>query len=87
MISAGLSPIVFSHWHLIIAFGFALFPILVFIDHYRQNNSKQVLAYLIATFIYFGCVNLIAANDGEKFSHKVDYQTQTIEYIQTQLRF
>ncbi|HZF71581.1 3-deoxy-D-manno-octulosonic acid transferase [Sulfuricurvum sp.] len=87
LISAGLSPIVFSHWHLIIAFGFALFPILVFVDHYRKNNAQRFLVYLLATFIYFGCINLIAANDGEKFSHKVDYQTQAIEYIQTYLRY
>ena len=87
LISGALSPIVFNYWHLIIAFGFSLFPILIFIDPYIRNGSKQVIKYLLFTILYFGLINLIAANDSKKFSYTMDYKMQTIEYVQTQLRY
>ena len=80
-ISAILSPIVFNHWHLISIFAFALFPLLVFIETLSKNSSIQLSKYLFIVAFYFIFVNLVAANDSEKFSYKVSYQAQTIEYL------
>lgn len=81
LISGALSPIVFNYWHLIIAFGFSLFPILIYIDSYICNDSKQVMKYILIIILYFGLINLIAANDSKKFSFTMDYHMQTLEYI------
>ncbi len=86
LISGALSPIVFNYWHLIIAFGSSLFPILIFIESYIQNDSKQMMKYLLIIILYFGLINLIAANDSKKFSYAMNYQKQTLEYVQMQLK-
>jgi hypothetical protein len=85
LISGALSPIVFNYWHVIIAFGASLFPILIFIDSYIRKDSIQVVKYILIIILYFGLINLIAANDSKKFSYTLDYQTQTLEYVQTQM--
>ncbi len=86
LISGALSPIVFNYWHLIIAFGFSLFPILIFIDSFIRHDSKHVIKYILFIVLYFGLINLIAANDSKKFSYTQDYQQQTLEYVQMQLK-
>lgn len=82
VISAILSPIVFSYWHLIIVFAFTLFPILVFINHSLSITPKRVITYLMAIVIYFMIINLIALTDSKKFSYKMNYQSQTLEYLE-----
>lgn len=82
LISASLSPIIFSHWHLIIIFPIALFPILSYTNDWLNNQSKTLSKYLLPVVFYFLIVNLIAANDSKKFSYTVSYSQQAIDYIQ-----
>lgn len=86
LISGALSPIVFNYWHVIIAFGISLLPIIIFIDSYIRHDSKKVIKYLLIIILYFGLINSIAANDSKKFSYTLDYQKQTFDYIHTQIR-
>lgn len=81
LISAALSPIVFSHWHLIITFGFALLPVLVFINRYLENGPKRFGLYLSAVLGYFLMMNILAINDSEKFSCKADYVDQVSGFL------
>lgn len=87
LISAALSPIVFSHWHLIITFAFALFPIIAFVDNYLKNTPKHFSLILGGVFVYFLVINIIAINDSEKFSYKTDYIKQTKAYVFSHLKF
>jgi hypothetical protein len=86
VISAILSPIVFSYWHLIIVFAFTLFPILVFINYSLSITPKRVITYLMATVIYFMVINLIALTDSKKFSYKADYELQVRKYVEIQFK-
>lgn len=86
VISAILSPIIFSYWHLIIVFAFTLFPLLIFINHTLSINPKRVITYVMMTFFYFIFVNLIALTDSRKFSHKVSYVNQTYQYVSQTLK-
>ncbi len=79
LISAVLSPIIFSYWHLIIIFPFALIPFLLYIDKFE---SKRINKYFIPITIYLICINLVASIDSKKYSHDVNYVQQTNKYIQ-----
>jgi len=83
-ISAVLSPIVFSYWHLVIIFPFALFPLLLFLNHWLKTHSIALVKYLMLITLYFTFINLIAAHDSEKFSYKVDYVQQTLKFKEQQ---
>jgi hypothetical protein len=84
-ISAVLSPIIFSYWHLMIAFPFALIPLLLFIRHWAQTQPEKRLGQaLLLAALYCLCVNLVAANDSRKFSYRVSFKTQTEAYVTQQ---
>ena len=81
-ISAVLSPIIFSYWHLIIAFPFALFPVVLLLRHWAQGQSqKRVARCLLLAACYCLCVNLVAANDSRKFSYRVSFQEQVDSWL------
>jgi hypothetical protein len=79
VISSALSPIVFNYWHLIIVFPFALIPLLSYINQKQQH--KYFVKYLMLVVMYFLMVNIIAANDSRKYSYKVNYHKQTMQYL------
>ena len=82
LLSAALSPIIFSFWHLIIIFPIALFPVLSYINDWKNNKEKSLTKYLLLVIVYFLLVNLVAANDSKKFSYTLSYSQQALEYIQ-----
>ncbi|MDD2266021.1 3-deoxy-D-manno-octulosonic acid transferase [Sulfuricurvum sp.] len=81
LISGALSPIVFNYWHVIITFGVSLLPIIILIDSYISKDSKHVIKYLFIIILYFGLINLIAANDSKKYSYKADYSQQARQFV------
>ncbi len=84
-ISAVLSPIIFSYWHLMIAFPFAQIPLLLFIRHWAQpQTDRRLTQALLFAACYCLCVNLVAANDSRKFSYQVSFKTQTEAYVAEQ---
>ena len=77
-ISSILSPIIFSYWHLIIVFPFAIMPFLL----YFEAHAKQYLKlFLLFTVTYFTLVNLIGAIDSRKYSYKNNYEADTKAYV------
>ncbi|MDD1782056.1 3-deoxy-D-manno-octulosonic acid transferase [Enterovibrio sp. ZSDZ35] len=82
IINAMLAPITFSYWHLIMTFPIALIPILVAVDRWQQDNADKFTKLLLGLTAFFLVVNLIAACDSEKYSHKVNYAEQVDIYLQ-----
>ncbi len=81
IINAMLSPITFSYWHLIMTFPIALIPLILFVDDLAKSNQIKLNKIFIALTGFFLLVNLIAANDSQKFSYKVDYATEVNLYL------
>jgi len=81
LISSILSPIIFNHWHLIVIYPIALFPILSYINGWISNMQCNFKKYLLFIIPYFFIINIVAANDSAKFSYKVNYQQQVSEYL------
>lgn len=77
-ISAILSPIIFSYWHLIIVFPFAIMPFLVYFQKYSARYLKK---FVIFVTLYFLMVNFIGAIDSRKFSIEKDYADNVREYV------
>ncbi|MDN3679508.1 3-deoxy-D-manno-octulosonic acid transferase [Vibrio tapetis subsp. quintayensis] len=84
VICACLSPITFSYWHLIIAFPFALFPILREIRIWKESNNARFTKIFLISLAYLLTLNLLASNDSQKFSYKVSYQEQVESYLVTE---
>ncbi|WP_325891410.1 hypothetical protein [Grimontia sp. NTOU-MAR1] len=83
IINAMLSPITFSYWHLILTFPIALIPILVAAEKWCVDMPDRFSRGLIGLAAIFIVVNLVAACDSEKYTHKVDYAEQ-VEVLLTQ---
>ncbi|MGR5076947.1 3-deoxy-D-manno-octulosonic acid transferase [Photobacterium swingsii] len=81
-ISAILSPIIFSYWHLIIAYPFGLIPILYLAEQWQPSNQQKFLQYFMIAAGFLLVVNLVAAHDSNKFSYKVDYAQQVEQYVE-----
>ena len=81
-ISAVLSPIIFSYWHLIIVFIAALIPLLFF----AQKEEKKITKYFFIVVGYLLLINSIASIDSRKFSYKHDYIQDTNAYIKEALK-
>ncbi len=81
-ISAILSPITFSYWHLIITFPFSLLPALYIADKLNVHEARLFTKWLSLTALFFIIVNLVAANDSGKYSYTVSYEQQVHEYIE-----
>lgn len=77
-VSSILSPIIFSYWHLIIIFPFAILPVVIYLKDYQQ---KYIPKLLIGITIYFLFVNIIGAIDSRKYSIHTDYVNDTKTYI------
>jgi hypothetical protein len=82
IISAILSPIIFSYWHLIITFGFALFPVLYQAERWQRSKPKHLAGIICIVTSYFLVVNLVASHDSNKYSYTDSYQQQVEFYIQ-----
>ncbi|MGL4734117.1 MAG: 3-deoxy-D-manno-octulosonic acid transferase [Enterovibrio sp.] len=81
IVNAMLSPITFSYWHLILAYPLALLPILVAGQTLLSKDRRRFVLLLTSCAIFFVLVNLIAANDSNKYSFKVNYVEQVNAYL------
>lgn len=85
LIAAALSPITFSYWHLIIALPAGLIPLLVKAQDWLSASGIVQRRLLKSLFSYLIMVNLVAANDSEKFSYAVDFEDQVGSYLQSEV--
>lgn len=81
LVCAALAPIVFSYWHLMLVFPFALLPLMLFSHTWLERAAPQFMRYLTAASIFCLLVNLVAANDSRKFSYQADYAAQTQAWV------
>lgn len=77
-ISSVLSPIIFSYWHLIIVFPFAILP---FLFYFQQYSQKYLSKFVIFVSIYFVLINLLGAIDSRKYSLNTHYEDDVKTYI------
>ncbi|MBA1433144.1 MAG: 3-deoxy-D-manno-octulosonic acid transferase [Epsilonproteobacteria bacterium] len=77
-ISSILSPIIFSYWHLIIIFPFAIMPFLIYFKPYSQNYLKR---FVLFTLSYFLLINIMGAIDSRKYDIKVNYVNDVNAYV------
>jgi hypothetical protein len=73
-----LSPIIFSYWHLIIVFPFAILPFLVYFQSYSEKYLKKFLFFTIS---YFLLINIMGAVDSRKYSIDKDYAQDVKEFV------
>ncbi|WP_163130285.1 3-deoxy-D-manno-octulosonic acid transferase [Agarivorans sp. Alg241-V36] len=84
IVSAMLSPIIFSYWHLIIAFAFALFPVLYYAEYWQQKRPERLAKITAIVAAYFLVVNLVASHDSNKYTYLIGYQEQVEAYLEEQ---
>jgi hypothetical protein len=82
-ISSILSPIIFSYWHLIIVFPFAIIPVIIYVRDYAQKYMPQLLIYIT---LYFVLINIMGAVDSRKYSIHTDYVKDTKAYIEKTIK-
>jgi hypothetical protein len=82
-VSSILSPIVFSYWHLIIVFPFAIIPFLVY---FKQYSSQYLNKFVVVATLYFLFVNIIGAIDSRKYSLERNYANDVKEYVRTTIK-
>ena len=82
IVYAALAPIVFSYWHLTLVFPFALFPLLLLMEHWSLGREEKVRRYLLLAACYCIAVNLVAATDSRKFSYGHSFGEQVERYLQ-----
>jgi len=78
-ISSILSPIIFSYWHLIIVFPFAIIPVVIYLKDKEQKYLPKALVLIV---IYFVFINIMGAVDSRKYSIHTNYVQDTKVYIQ-----
>jgi hypothetical protein len=82
-ISAVLSPIIFSYWHLILVFPFAIIPVVIYLKDKAQKYMPQLL---VVVTIYFVFINIMGAVDSRKYSISTNYVQDTQSYIQKTIK-
>jgi len=81
LISASLSPIVFVHWHLLLTFDLAIFPLLFYAQSRLDKGNLTLTKPILFVAGYLIIVNLIASHDSERFSYKADFAQQTLKRV------
>mgnify|MGYP003564072824 CR=1 FL=1 len=83
IVSAGLSPLVFNYWHLILILPAALIPLLVWCHElaYRGLTPR----FLLVVAVILTLTNVVAINDSRKFSWQADYAQQVRQFVDEQI--
>ncbi len=77
-VSSILSPIIFSYWHLIIVFAFAIMP---FLFYFEAFHKKYIKMFVVGVSVYFIFINIIGAIDSRKYSIDTDYALDVQKYV------
>ncbi|MCF4175296.1 3-deoxy-D-manno-octulosonic acid transferase [Vibrio sp. McD22-P3] len=83
LVSAALSPITFSYWHLILVYPIAIIPMLFAVQKW-SNEKPQLMNKIAPLFcVYIIMINLLASHDSIKYSYKVNYADQVETFLQS----
>ena len=83
LISAGLAPLVFNYWHLVLILPAALMPLLVWIHQLAWRGVT--FGFLVVVAAIFTVTNVVAIQDSRKFSWHVDYASQVNQYVEQEI--
>ena len=70
--AAALSPVVLTHWHLLIVFFPALYPVFLSILKHSANNPKRWRYIFSFIIIYFSLVNIMTSHGSRYFDASKD---------------
>lgn len=82
LISAGLAPLVFNYWHLILILPAAVMPVLWWFMKVLGPPEHVSIKPLVWVAVVLVVVNLVAINDSRKFSWQASYADQVNQYVQ-----
>ena len=85
LVSAGLAPIVFNYWHLILIFPAAIMPVLIWVYWAFFKGSAVSLKPLWWVAAFFVVTNLVAISDSRKFSWQASYADQVRQYVDKEI--
>lgn len=85
LISAGLSPIVFNYWHLVLILPAAVMPVLIWVYRTFFEDSTSCVKPLVVIAVILMVTNLVAINDSRKFSWSASYADQVRQYVQKEI--
>ena len=77
-ISSILSPIIFSYWHLIIVFPFAIMP---FLFYFQAHHREYLQKFVVVVSLYFIFINIMGAVESRKYSIDTNYASDVQAYV------
>jgi len=83
LISAGLAPLVFNYWHLVLILPAAIMPLLVWLHQLAWRGVT--FRFLVGVAAILMITNVVAIQDSRKFSWQVDYATQVNQYVEREI--
>ena len=81
LVSAGLAPLVFNYWHLILILPAAVMPVLWWLIKTFGPAPRVCLVPLVWVAAVLVAVNLVAINDSRKFSWQASYADQVNQHV------
>ena len=83
LISAGLAPLVFNYWHLVLILPAAIMPLLVWVHQLAWRGVT--FGFLVVVAAILTITNVVAIQDSRKFSWQADYATQVNQYVEQEI--
>lgn len=81
LVNAGLAPLVFNYWHLVLVLPAAVIPVLWWLIKTLGPQPGAMFRPLIWIGALLVVINLVAINDSRKFSWQASYADQVNQYV------
>lgn len=81
LICAALAPITFNYWHLMLAYPFAIIPILYGAKQFLESKPERFKVFFLIAVCHLVLVNIVASNDSRKYSSSASYVEQVNKFV------
>nr|WP_238930580.1 3-deoxy-D-manno-octulosonic acid transferase [Vibrio sp. S9_S30] len=81
LICAALAPITFNYWHLMLAYPFAIIPILYGVRQFMESKPERFKLFFLIAVCHLVLVNIVASNDSRKYSSSASYVDQVNQFV------
>lgn len=81
LICAALAPITFNYWHLMLAYPFAIIPILYGVKQFLESKPERFKLFFLIAVCHLVLVNIVASNDSRKYSSSASYVEQVNKFV------
>ncbi|CCN34516.1 conserved hypothetical protein [Vibrio nigripulchritudo SO65] len=78
---AALAPITFNYWHLMLAYPFAIIPILYGVAAFMEAKPERFKLFAIIAICHLVAVNVVASNDSRKYKSSASYVEQVNQFV------